>query len=44
MDTKNNYFAYFDTFAKVQGIMVNRNDVVIVGGINAGERLTYVLH
>lgn len=24
--------------------MVNRNDVVVVGGINAGERLTYLLH
>ena len=33
MDTKNQYIAYFETYAKVEKILVNRSNIIIVGGI-----------
>lgn len=40
---KNQYFAFFETYAKVEAILTNRNNIVIIGGISRGERLIYVL-
>ncbi len=40
---KNQYFAYFETYAKVEAVMTNRNNIIVVGGIARGERLVYVL-
>lgn len=36
MDTKNQYIAYFDTLARVDNILTNRSNVVIVGGMQKG--------
>ena len=36
LDMKNQYFAYFETFAKVEAILTNRNNIVIIGGIAKG--------
>ncbi len=36
MDLKNQYFAYFETFAKIEAIHTNRNDVIVIGGMNQG--------
>lgn len=43
MDMKNQYFAYYETFAKVESIIANRNNIIIIGGVNKGERLAYAL-
>lgn len=43
MDTKNQYIAYFETFANVDNIMTNRANTVIVGGLQKGERMIYAL-
>jgi hypothetical protein len=43
MDMKNQYFAYFETFAKVEAILTSMNKIVIVGGIQKGERYVYML-
>lgn len=36
MDTKNQYIAYFDTFAKLDNIMTNRSNIIFVGGMQKG--------
>lgn len=36
MDMKNQYFAYFETFAKVEAVLTNRNNIVLVGGVQRG--------
>lgn len=36
LDTKNQYIAYFDTYARIDNIMTNRNNIVIVGELNKG--------
>ena len=43
LDTKNQYIAYFDTYAKIDNILTNRNNVVIIGELGKGERLVSIL-
>lgn len=50
MDTKNQYIAYFQTYAKIESILTNRNNIIIVGrvifyveGVSYNERVVYIL-
>ena len=36
MDTKNQYIAYFDTFARLDNITTNRSNVIFMGGMQKG--------
>ena len=43
LDTKNQYIAYFDTYAKIDNILINRTNIVVVGELGKGDRIVSVL-